>query len=90
MPGRHLDAAARADGQARTPATARSTTWREIERPEPRAADVGATAASGHTACNPILDTLKRFRPAYERRLRVARLRAGLRPRRRARPRPRR
>ena len=24
----------------------------------------------GHTACNPILDTLKRFRPAYERRLR--------------------
>ena len=24
----------------------------------------------GHTACNPLLDTLKRFRPAYERRLR--------------------
>ncbi len=23
----------------------------------------------GHTACNPILDTLKRFRPAYEQRL---------------------
>lgn len=23
----------------------------------------------GHTACNPIVDTLKRFRPAYERRL---------------------
>jgi [NiFe] hydrogenase diaphorase moiety large subunit len=23
----------------------------------------------GHTACNPLLDTLKRFRPAYERRL---------------------
>jgi [NiFe] hydrogenase diaphorase moiety large subunit len=23
----------------------------------------------GHTACNPVLDTLKRFRPAYERRL---------------------
>lgn len=24
----------------------------------------------GHTACNPVLDTLQRFRPAYERRLR--------------------
>ncbi len=24
----------------------------------------------GHTACNPILDTMQRFRPAYERRLR--------------------
>ena len=24
----------------------------------------------GHTACNPVVDTLKRFRPAYERRLR--------------------
>jgi [NiFe] hydrogenase diaphorase moiety large subunit len=23
----------------------------------------------GHTACNPVLDTLKRFRPAYEQRL---------------------
>ena len=23
----------------------------------------------GHTACNPVLDTLERFRPAYERRL---------------------
>jgi len=23
----------------------------------------------GHTACNPVLDTMKRFRPAYERRL---------------------
>jgi len=23
----------------------------------------------GHTACNPLIDTLKRFRPAYERRL---------------------
>jgi len=23
----------------------------------------------GHTACNPLLDTMKRFRPAYERRL---------------------
>jgi [NiFe] hydrogenase diaphorase moiety large subunit len=26
----------------------------------------------GHTACNPLLDTLKRFRPAYERRLKSA------------------
>jgi [NiFe] hydrogenase diaphorase moiety large subunit len=24
----------------------------------------------GHTACNPLFDTLKRFRPAYQRRLR--------------------
>jgi [NiFe] hydrogenase diaphorase moiety large subunit len=24
----------------------------------------------GHTACNPVLDTVKKFRPAYERRLR--------------------
>jgi [NiFe] hydrogenase diaphorase moiety large subunit len=23
----------------------------------------------GHTACNPLFDTLKKFRPAYERRL---------------------
>jgi [NiFe] hydrogenase diaphorase moiety large subunit len=23
----------------------------------------------GHTACNPLFDTIKRFRPAYERRL---------------------
>ncbi|MEA3274526.1 MAG: NADH-ubiquinone oxidoreductase-F iron-sulfur binding region domain-containing protein, partial [Pseudomonadota bacterium] len=23
----------------------------------------------GHTACNPLLDTIKRFRPAYERHL---------------------
>jgi [NiFe] hydrogenase diaphorase moiety large subunit len=27
----------------------------------------------GHTACNPVLDTLKRFRPAYERRLQTLR-----------------
>jgi [NiFe] hydrogenase diaphorase moiety large subunit len=26
----------------------------------------------GHTACNPLVDTLKRFRPAYERRLQSA------------------
>ncbi len=25
----------------------------------------------GHTACNPVLDTLKHFRPAYERRLKT-------------------
>ena len=38
----------------------------------------------GHTACNPVLDTLDKFRPAYEQRLQAARLRAGLRSRRRA------
>ena len=27
------------------------------------------SAGLGHTACNPTLDTLKRFRPVYERRL---------------------
>jgi [NiFe] hydrogenase diaphorase moiety large subunit len=31
---------------------------------------MSAHCGLGHTACNPILDTLKRFRPAYERRLR--------------------
>ena len=25
----------------------------------------------GHTACNPMFDTLKKFRPAYERRLKT-------------------
>ncbi|HEX9208424.1 MAG TPA: NAD(P)H-dependent oxidoreductase subunit E [Steroidobacteraceae bacterium] len=30
---------------------------------------MSAHCGLGHTACNPILDTLKRFRPAYERRL---------------------
>jgi [NiFe] hydrogenase diaphorase moiety large subunit len=32
---------------------------------------MSAHCGLGHTACNPILDTLKRFRPAYERRLRA-------------------
>jgi len=31
---------------------------------------LSAHCGLGHTACNPILDTLKRFRPAYERKLR--------------------
>jgi [NiFe] hydrogenase diaphorase moiety large subunit len=30
---------------------------------------MSAHCGLGHTACNPILDTLKRFRPAYERKL---------------------
>ncbi len=30
---------------------------------------MSAHCGLGHTACNPTLDTLKRFRPAYERRL---------------------
>jgi hypothetical protein len=38
----------------------------------------------GHTACNPVLDTIAKFRPAYERRLLLARFLAGLRPRPRA------
>jgi [NiFe] hydrogenase diaphorase moiety large subunit len=32
---------------------------------------MSAHCGLGHTACNPILDTLKRFRPAYVRRLRT-------------------
>jgi [NiFe] hydrogenase diaphorase moiety large subunit len=31
---------------------------------------MSAHCGLGHTACNPILDTMKRFRPAYERKLR--------------------
>jgi len=31
---------------------------------------MSAHCGLGHTACNPILDTLQRFRPAYERKLR--------------------
>lgn len=34
---------------------------------------VSAHCGLGHTACNPVLDTLKRFRPAYERRLQALR-----------------
>jgi [NiFe] hydrogenase diaphorase moiety large subunit len=35
-----------------------------------RVLNTSAHCGLGHTACNPVLDTLKRFRPAYERRLR--------------------
>ena len=41
----------------------------EIDRLN-RVLAMSAHCGLGHTACNPILDTLKRFRPAYERRLR--------------------
>ena len=34
---------------------------------------MSAHCGLGHTACNPVLDTLRRFRPAYERRLRALR-----------------
>lgn len=34
---------------------------------------MSAHCGLGHTACNPVLDTLKRFRPAYERRLQALR-----------------
>ncbi len=34
---------------------------------------MSAHCGLGHTACNPVLDTLKRFRPAYERRLHALR-----------------
>jgi len=42
---------------------------REINRLN-RVLLMSAHCGLGHTACNPILDTLKRFRPAYERKLR--------------------
>ena len=35
-----------------------------------RVLNSSAHCGLGHTACNPVLDTLKRFRPAYERKLR--------------------
>ncbi len=41
---------------------------REIERLD-KVLGMSAHCGLGHTACNPTLDTLKRFRPAYERRL---------------------
>jgi len=41
---------------------------REIERLD-RVLHQSAHCGLGHTACNPTLDTLKRFRPTYERRL---------------------
>ncbi|MGD9388459.1 MAG: NAD(P)H-dependent oxidoreductase subunit E [Gammaproteobacteria bacterium] len=34
-----------------------------------RVLQMSAHCGLGHTACNPVIDTLKRFRPAYERRL---------------------
>jgi [NiFe] hydrogenase diaphorase moiety large subunit len=41
---------------------------REIERLD-KVLGLSAHCGLGHTACNPTLDTMKRFRPAYERRL---------------------
>jgi [NiFe] hydrogenase diaphorase moiety large subunit len=41
---------------------------REIEQLD-RVLHQSAHCGLGHTACNPTLDTLKRFRPTYERRL---------------------
>jgi len=41
---------------------------REIEQLD-RVLNQSAHCGLGHTACNPTLDTLKRFRPTYERRL---------------------
>jgi [NiFe] hydrogenase diaphorase moiety large subunit len=41
---------------------------REIERLN-KVLGMSAHCGLGHTACNPTLDTLKRFRPAYQRRL---------------------
>ena len=35
----------------------------------------------GHSACNPVLDTIAKFRPAYERRLQHKEVHAGVRPR---------
>ena len=40
----------------------------EIEKLD-RVLHQSAHCGLGHTACNPTLDTLKRFRPMYERRL---------------------
>ena len=40
----------------------------EIERLD-KVLGLSAHCGLGHTACNPTLDTMKRFRPAYERRL---------------------
>jgi [NiFe] hydrogenase diaphorase moiety large subunit len=42
---------------------------REITRLN-RVLSMSAHCGLGHTACNPILDTMKKFRPMYERRLR--------------------
>ena len=40
----------------------------EIEKLD-KVLQMSAHCGLGHTACNPTLDTIKRFRPAYERRL---------------------
>ncbi|MEW5769182.1 MAG: NAD(P)H-dependent oxidoreductase subunit E [Pseudomonadota bacterium] len=42
----------------------------EIERLD-HVLQTSAHCGLGHTACNPTLDTIKRFRPAYERRLKA-------------------
>ena len=45
----------------------------------------GATHCGlGATACNPLRDTIAKFRPAYERRLKSLYFEPGLRPGRRA------
>jgi [NiFe] hydrogenase diaphorase moiety large subunit len=44
----------------------------EMSRLQP-VLQMSAHCGLGHTACNPVLDTLKRFRPAYERRLQALR-----------------
>jgi len=41
---------------------------REIENLD-RVLQTGSHCGLGHTACNPVLHTLKHFRPAYESRL---------------------
>ena len=69
-----------------TPATARSTSCSEMNRLN-QVLLMSAHCGLGHTACNPILDTLKRFRPGLRAQAALARLHAGVRPRRRARPR---
>ena len=45
---------------------------REMARLNP-VLQMSAHCGLGHTACNPVLDTLKHFRPAYERRLQALR-----------------
>ena len=42
----------------------------EIEKLD-KVLQMSAHCGLGHTACNPTLDTLKHFRPAYERRLKA-------------------
>ena len=66
LPRRH-DAPAQRDGQARGTARARGTTSTRIGGSN-RLLQATSHCGLGHTACNPVLDTLK-FRPAIERRL---------------------